>query len=159
MNLFNSDTDKEYEGDDAEDEEDNDLEEIKVQIIVKSKDIKAPTAKTLIIEPVNYKKVMETINLTVQKTLRKKIKSKDYVISYKVANAHGPSNELEDKLDFQEFLNEYKRIIVVKKRMSVILYSSENKQLLKISNLKISLYPKISNPLKIVNVMCKIKLQ
>ena len=39
------------------------------------------TAKTLTIEPVNYEKVMKTINLAVQKTLRKKIKSKDYVIS------------------------------------------------------------------------------
>jgi|GEM_PF-2747128 len=121
VDLFDSDTDKEDEGDDTEDEEDNDLEKIKVQIIVKSKDIKVPTAKTLIIEPVNYKNVMETIKLSVQKTLRKKIKSKDYVISYKAANAHGPSNELEDELDFQEFLNEYKRIIVAKKRMSVIV--------------------------------------
>lgn len=121
VDLFDSDTDKEDEGDDAEDEEDSDLEEIKVQIIVKSKDIKVSTAKTLIIEPVNYKNIMETINLSVQKTLRKKIKSKDYVISYKAVNAHGPSNELDDELDFQEFLNEYKRIIVAKKRMSVIV--------------------------------------
>jgi len=119
--LDSNDTDKEDDDDDVSDEEDNDLEEIKVQIIVKSKDIKAPTAKTLTIEPVNYEKVMETINLAVQKTLRKKIKSKDYVISYKAVNARGPSNELEDELDFQEFVNEYKRIILARKKMSVIV--------------------------------------
>ena len=82
-------------------EEDSNLEEIKVQIIVKSKDIKAPTAKTLTIEPVNYKEIMEKINLTVKKALRRNIKPKDYIISYKVINARRPSSELEDELDFQ----------------------------------------------------------
>jgi hypothetical protein len=41
-------------------------------------------------------------------------------------NAHGPSNELEDELDFQEFLDEYKRVISVGKKMSVIVDVKNN---------------------------------
>ncbi|GBB90365.1 hypothetical protein RclHR1_01730013 [Rhizophagus clarus] len=108
FSLVSSDYSEEENGDyDVEEEEDSDLEEIKVQIIVKSKNIKDPTAKTLSIEPVNYNKFIEKINLVVQKTLRKKVMSKDYMISYKAVNVRGPSNELEDELDFQEFISEY----------------------------------------------------
>jgi hypothetical protein len=114
-----SDTDE--EDDCRTEEEDSDLEEIKVQIIVKSKDIKVPTAKTLTIEPVNYKKIMEKINLTVKKALRRNIKPKDYIISYKVINARGPSSELEDELDFQEFISEYKKAVLAGKKMSMIV--------------------------------------
>ena len=122
FSLVSSDTEKGEDIDDLEiSDEDSDLEEVKVQIIVKSKDIKAPTAKTLNIEPVSYKKVMEKINLAVQKTLKKKVKSKDYTISYKAVNARGPSNELEDESDFQEFISEYKRIILANKKMSMIV--------------------------------------
>ncbi|GES85800.1 hypothetical protein GLOIN_2v1473341 [Rhizophagus clarus] len=64
--------------------------------------------KTLTIQPANYKNVMEKINSIVQKVLGKKIKSTNYTTSYKAMNAHRPSNELEDELDFQEFLDEYK---------------------------------------------------
>src|SRR3954454_24161796 len=109
-----------------EDDEDSDLEEVKVQIIVKSKDIKAPTAKTITIEPVNYKKIMEKINSIVQKTLGKQIKSKNYVISYKAINARGPSNELEDESDFQEFIGEYKRVVLSGKKMSMIVAMRDN---------------------------------
>ena len=38
--------------DEDEDSDDNDLEEVKIQIIVKSKNIKEPTAKILTINPV-----------------------------------------------------------------------------------------------------------
>ncbi|PKK59967.1 hypothetical protein RhiirC2_794034 [Rhizophagus irregularis] len=58
--------------------------------------------------------------------LGKKIEITNYTISYKAVNAHGPSNELEDELDFQEFLNEYKRVISVGKRMSVIVDVKNN---------------------------------
>src|ERR1043166_6548750 len=60
------DNDKEeYDGIDSvedEDSDDNDLEEIKIQIIVKSKNIKEPTAKILTINPVDYDNVMKKIN-------------------------------------------------------------------------------------------------
>ena len=49
----------------------NDLEEIKVQIIVKSKNLKEPTVKILIITPVNNENIMEKINSEVQKVLKK----------------------------------------------------------------------------------------
>ena len=91
--MGSSDSEEEEENNDVE-EEDSDLEEIKVQIIVRSKNIKDLIVKTLSIEPVNYKKIIEKINLVVQKTLRKKVMPKDYIISYKAKNAREPSNEL-----------------------------------------------------------------
>src|SRR5262249_44483552 len=121
-----SDTDEE-EGYNIEEEGDSDLDEIKVQIIVKSKDIKVPTAKILTIDLVNYDEVMEKVNLVVRKTLKKTIISKDlYVISYKALNARGPSSELEDELDFQEFISEYKKVILAGKRMILIVNVKDN---------------------------------
>ncbi|PKY59814.1 hypothetical protein RhiirA4_482887 [Rhizophagus irregularis] len=121
-----SDLSNEKEGDDVDDievddDEDSDLEELKVQIIVKSKNIKASIAKTLNIKPASYENVMEKINSVVQKTLRKKVISKDYIVSYKAVNARGPSNELEDESDFQEFIGEYKRVVIAGKKMSMIV--------------------------------------
>uniref|UniRef100_U9UQS9 Uncharacterized protein n=1 Tax=Rhizophagus irregularis (strain DAOM 181602 / DAOM 197198 / MUCL 43194) TaxID=747089 RepID=U9UQS9_RHIID len=117
FSLVSSDTEEGEGIDDIEiNDEDSDLEEVKVQIIVKSNTIKVPTAKTLNIEPVSYKKVMEKINLAVQKTLKKKVKSKDYTISYKAVNARGPSNTLEDKMDFQEFIITVKDDLIKKKK-------------------------------------------
>ena len=126
FSVGSSDSEEEEENNDIE-EEDSDLEEIKVQIIVRSKNIKDPTAKTLSIEPVNYKKIIEKINLVVQKTLRKKVMPKDYMISYKAINVRGPSNELEDELDFQEFISEYKRVVLAGKKMSIIVVVRDNK--------------------------------
>ncbi|CAB5342138.1 unnamed protein product [Rhizophagus irregularis] len=95
FSLVSSDSEKGEDVDDVEiDYEDSDLEEIKVQIIVKSNNIKVPTAKTLNIEP--------------------------------AVNARGPSNELEDESDFQEFISEYKRIILVGKKMSMIVTVRDN---------------------------------
>ncbi|CAI2188543.1 2121_t:CDS:1, partial [Funneliformis geosporum] len=59
--------------------------------------------------PVNYENIMEKINLEVQKVLKKKIKLKDYTISYKAFNAYEPLNTFENKSDFQEFINEYQK--------------------------------------------------
>ena len=42
-------------------------------------------------------------------------------MSYKAVNACGPSSELEDKLDFNEFIEDYKKVIATKKKMSVIV--------------------------------------
>ena len=61
--------DIEEEKEDSSD--DNDLEEIKIQIIVKSKNIKEPIAKILTITPVNYENIMGKINSEVQKVLKK----------------------------------------------------------------------------------------
>jgi hypothetical protein len=137
FSLVSSDNEEEEEDDDVEDEEDSDLEEIKVQIIVKSKNIKDPTAKTLSIEPVNYKEIIEKIKLVVQKTLRKKVMPKDYTISYKAVNARGPSNELEDELDFQEFIGEYKKVVLAGKKMSIIVVVRDNKTKKKNSHKKV----------------------
>lgn len=120
-----SDTEEE-EGYNIEEEEDSDLEEIKVQIIVKSKNIKAPTAKVLTIDPVSYNELMEKISLVVRKALKKTINPKDYVISYKALNARGPSSELEDELDFQEFISEYKKVFLAGKKMILIVDVKDN---------------------------------
>ncbi|RGB23150.1 hypothetical protein C1646_774952 [Rhizophagus diaphanus] len=102
ISLVSSDTYEEEDIDNVEvEDEDSDLEEIKMQIIVK-------------------------INLVVQKTLREKITSKDYVISYKAVNIHGPLNELKDELDFQRFISEYKRIVLNGKKMSIIVAVRDN---------------------------------
>ncbi|RIA92765.1 hypothetical protein C1645_820170 [Glomus cerebriforme] len=76
---YSSNERKKEKDDDVEDEVDSDLEKIKVQIIIRSKNIKDPIAKTLSI-------------------------SKNYIISYKAVNVCEPSNKLEDELDFQEFI-------------------------------------------------------
>jgi hypothetical protein len=62
----------------------------------------------------------------------KKNKSKgDYTISYKAINARGPSNTLEDQLDFQEFISEYQKIISSGKKMSVIVITKEEEKVKK----------------------------
>ncbi|RGB41070.1 hypothetical protein C1646_752599 [Rhizophagus diaphanus] len=125
--LVSSDTEEGVNVNDIEvdDDKDSDLEEMKVQIIVKSKNIKVSITKTLNIELASYENIMEKINSVVQKTLRKKVISKDYIVSYKAVNARGPSNELEDESDFQEFIGEYKRVVLSGKKMSMIVMSSD----------------------------------
>lgn len=117
---------EEANSDEDNSDEDDDVKEVKVQITIKNKDKNTPTAKTLTIQPANYKSVVEKINSIVQKVLGKNIKTTYYTISYKAVNARGPSNELEDELDFQEFLNEYKKIISLGKKMSVIVDMKKN---------------------------------
>ena len=82
--MRNSEEKENSEGDNNEEEDSNkedNVEEIKVQITIKNKDKKTPTAKTLTIQPANYKNVMEKINLIVQKFLGRKIKMIYYTIS------------------------------------------------------------------------------
>ena len=111
----------------SDDEDDGIIDEMKIQLVVKDKDIKTPTAKILAIQPVSYKNVIEKINLTTKKILGKKSKSNDdYIISYKVMNARGPSNTLKDKLDFQEFISEYQKIISSGKKMLVMVTVKDN---------------------------------
>ena len=121
--------DIEEEKEDSSD--DNDLEEIKIQIIVKSKNIKEPTAKILTITPVNYENIMGKINSEVQKVLKKKTKSEDYTISYKAVNARGPSNTLEDWSDFQEFIGEYQKVFLSGKKMLVVVVVKDKEKLAK----------------------------
>ena len=127
----NNDTDG-IEGDSQEEEEfssdGNDLEEIKIQIIVKSKEIKVPTAKTLTIAPVNYINIMDKINSEVRKVLRKKTKSEDYNISYKAVNARGPPNTFEDRSDFQEFIDEYQKAFLSGKKILVTIVVKDKKK-------------------------------
>ena len=106
--------------DGSKDEDENEVNEIKIQLIIKNK-TEVSTAKILVIQPANYCNVKEKINLTVRKILEKKVKSSDYTLSYKVLNACGPSNVLEDELDFEEFINEYKKINLSGKKMSIIV--------------------------------------
>ena len=87
--------------DDGDCDEDDDIGEVKIQLVVMNNNIKTPTAKILTIQPASYKNIMEKINLATRKILGREIKSMDnYTISYKAVNARGPSNTLEDKLDF-----------------------------------------------------------
>ncbi|CAB4463875.1 unnamed protein product [Rhizophagus irregularis] len=102
--------------------EDYGIDKIKLQIIIEKKGKKTSTSKTITINPVEYINVIEGINNAVQKALKNRsIKPSDYSLSYKVVNARGPSSALEDKLDFNEFIDDYKKIIAVDKKMSVIV--------------------------------------
>ena len=84
---------------------------------MKKKGKKGSIFKTIIIQPVEYINVIEKINVFVQKALQNKdINPKDYSMSYKAVNACGPSSELEDKLDFNEFIEDYKKVIATKKK-------------------------------------------
>jgi hypothetical protein len=102
---------------DRDRDEDDDIDEVKIQLVVMNNNIKTPTAKILTIQPASYKNVMEKINLATRKILGKSMDN--YTISYKAVNARGPSNTLEDKLDFQEFISEYQKITSSGKRMLV----------------------------------------
>ena len=98
------------------------IDEIKLQIIIEKKGKKTSTSKTLTIKPVEYIIVIERINSAVQKALKNtSINPSDYKMSYKAINAHGPSSELEDKLDFNEFIEDYKKVFAANKKMSIIV--------------------------------------
>lgn len=100
-------------------EEYKDIEEIKLYIIVDKKG-KKTTSKALTIKPVEYTNVMEKINAVVQKTFQNEnIKLADFSMSYKAMNARGPSSELEDRCDFDEFIEDYKKVIAANKKMAV----------------------------------------
>ena len=102
--------------------EDYNIDEIKLQIVIEKKGKKTSTSKTITIKPVEYINVIEGINNAIQKALKNNsIKPADYSMSYKAVNAHGPSSALEDKLDFNEFINDYKKVIAANKKMAVIV--------------------------------------
>ncbi|RIA90383.1 hypothetical protein C1645_823444 [Glomus cerebriforme] len=106
--------------DDGDCDEDDDIDEVKIQLVIMNNNIKTPIAKILTIQPASYKNVIKKINLATRKILGREIKSMDnYTISYKAVNARGPSNTLEDKLDFQEFISKYQKITSSGKRMLV----------------------------------------
>lgn len=102
--------------------EEYDLDEIKLHIVIEKKGKKTSTSKTITIKPVDYISAIEGINGAVRKVLKNNnLKPSDYSLSYKAINARGPSSELEDKLDFNEFIEDYKKIIAADKKMSVIV--------------------------------------
>ena len=41
-------------------------------------------------------------------------------------NSHEPLNELENELDFQEFIDEYKKVIFADKKMLVMVIVKDN---------------------------------
>ncbi|PKY47154.1 hypothetical protein RhiirA4_543786 [Rhizophagus irregularis] len=103
------------------DDEYKDIEEIKLYIIGDKRGKKS-SSKALVIKPVEYTNVMEKINAVVQKPFQNEnIKLSDYSMSYKAMNAHGPSSELEDKCDFDEFIEDYKKVIAANKKMAVTI--------------------------------------
>ena len=102
--------------------EEYNIDEIRLHIVIEKKGKKTSTSKTITIKPVGYIKVIEGINSAVQRALKNdNLKPSDYSISYKAINARGPSSELEDKLDFDEFIEDYKKVIAANKKMSVIV--------------------------------------
>jgi hypothetical protein len=125
MSNKSTDFDNDEEDDDvsefSEPEEYN-LDEIKLHIVIEKKGKKTSTSKTITIKPVDYISAIEGINGAVRKVLKNNnLKPSDYSLSYKAINARGPSSELEDKLDFNEFIEDYKKIIAADKKMSVIV--------------------------------------
>ncbi|PKY50703.1 hypothetical protein RhiirA4_467303 [Rhizophagus irregularis] len=104
--------------------EDYSINKIKLQIIIEKKGKKTSTSKTITTNPVEYINVIEGINNAVQKALKNRIiKPSDYdSLSYKTVNACGPSSALEDKFDFNKFIDDYKKIMIAAdKKMSVIV--------------------------------------
>ena len=97
-------------------------EEYNLDEVIEKKGKKTLTSKTITIKPVDYISEIEVINSAVWKVLKNNnLKPSDYNLSYKAINAHGPASELEDRLDFNEFIDDYKKIIAADKKMSVIV--------------------------------------
>jgi len=121
------------------------IDEIKLHVSIEKKGKKTSTSKALIIQPVEYTNVVEKINAFVQKTLQNEnIKPADYSMSYKAVNAHGISSELEDELDFKEFIEDYKEITAANKKMGVMVvienFASETTKSTKKSSSKVKLF-------------------
>src|SRR6185436_10871289 len=97
----------------------SEMEELKLYIIIEDKK-KNNAAKTLIISPVDFDNVIEKIYQHIQKSLDdRNINMFDYTLQYKALNSRGTANTLEDKLDFNDFLNEYQNIIGNNKKMGI----------------------------------------
>jgi hypothetical protein len=109
--------------------EEHGIDEVKLQIVIEKKGKKTSTSKTITIKPVEYINVVERINDAVKKALNnKKLNPGDYSMSYKAVNARGPSSTLEDKLDFNEFVEDYKRVTSANKKMSIIIVIDDPKR-------------------------------
>lgn len=102
----------------------SEIEELKLYIIIEDKQ-KNNAAKTLIISPVDFDNVIEKIHLYIQKSLNDNLNIFDYTLQYKALNSRGTANTLEEETDFNDFLDEYQKIIDNEKKMgiSVILNS------------------------------------
>ncbi|GBB99952.1 hypothetical protein RclHR1_36930001, partial [Rhizophagus clarus] len=106
------------------------IDKVKLQIVIEKEGKKTSTSKAITIKPVEYINVVERINDAVRKMLNnKKLKPGDYKMSYKAINARGPSSTLEGKLDFNEFVEDYKRVTSANKKMSIIIDSNESSAL------------------------------
>ena len=106
----------------SEVEEYDNIDEIKLHVSIEKEGKKSSTSKTLTIQPVAYDNVVEKINAFVQKALQNEnIKPADYSMSYKAMNTRGLSSELEDELDFKEFIEDYMKITAANKKMGVMI--------------------------------------
>ncbi|CAG8593480.1 11986_t:CDS:2, partial [Diversispora eburnea] len=95
------------------------IEELKLSMIIENKQ-KYNAAKILIISPVNFNNIIEKIHLYIQKSLGdEKLNVFDYSLQYKALNSRGTANTLEKETDFNDFLNEYKKIIGSNKKMGI----------------------------------------
>lgn len=113
----------------AEEAEEYGIDEVKLQILIEREGKKTSTSKAIIIKPVEYINVVERINDAVRKMINnKKLKPGDYKMSYKAINARGPSSTLEDKLDFNEFVEDYKRVTSANKKMSIMIVIDDPKR-------------------------------
>lgn len=122
------DIESEQDASEISETEEYGIDEVKLHIVIEREGKKTSTSKTITIKPVEYINVVERINDAVKKVLNnKKLKPGDYNVSYKAINARGPSSTLEDKLDFNEFVEDYKRVISANKKMSVIIVINDPK--------------------------------
>ncbi|GBC06292.1 hypothetical protein RclHR1_06740008 [Rhizophagus clarus] len=106
------------------------IDEVKLQIVIEKEGKKTSTSKAITIKPVEYINIVERINDAVRKMLNnKKLKPGDYKMLYKAINVRGLSSTLEDKLDFNEFVEDYKRVTSANKKMSIIIVIDDPKRL------------------------------
>jgi hypothetical protein len=99
-----------------------DIDEIKLHVSIEKKGKKTSTSKTLTIQPVEYTNVVDKINTFVKKVLQNEnIRPEHYSMSYKAMNSRGLSSELEDELDFKEFIEDYRKITAANKKMGVMV--------------------------------------
>jgi len=123
------DIESEQDASEISETEEYGIDEVKLQIVIEKEGKKTSTSKAIIIKPVEYINVIERINEAVRKMLNnKKLKPGDYKMSYKAINARGPSSTLEDKLDFNEFVEDYKRVTSANKKMSIIIVINDPKR-------------------------------
>ncbi|GES92106.1 hypothetical protein GLOIN_2v1776024 [Rhizophagus clarus] len=123
------DIESEQDASEISEAEEYGIDEVKLQIVIEKEGKKTSTSKAITIKPVEYINIVERINDAVRKMLNnKKLKPGDYKMSYKAINTCGSSSTLEDKLDFNEFVEDYKRVTSANIKMSIIIVIDDPKR-------------------------------